>query len=80
MESGDLAAGFRCECWDLGCADRIHLAGREWQQIRARPDRFAVAPGHVAGEPGIETVIEKHPHFWIVEKHGEAAEEAERLA
>jgi hypothetical protein len=37
-----------------------------------------VAPGHVA--PEAEAVIEKHPHFWLVEKTGEAGESAEELA
>ena len=27
IESGHLAAGFRCECWDLGCSDRIKMSG-----------------------------------------------------
>ena len=77
-KGGDVVAGFRCECWQVNCADRIRLSGREWQDVRSRPNRFAVAPGHVAAE--LEAVIEEYPHFWLVEKHGEAGDVAETLA
>ena len=78
MKSGDPVAGFRCECWHANCAERIPLSGREWQEVRARPNRFAVAPGHVAVE--LEAVVEEYPHFWLIEKHGEAGDVAEKLA
>ena len=78
LESGQVVAGFRCECWQLDCGERIPLSSREWQEARSRPNRFAVAPGHVAAE--IEAVVTKYSHFWLVEKHGEAGDVAEDLA
>jgi hypothetical protein len=78
MKSGHPTAGFRCECWRLDCGARIQLTGSEWEKIRAQPNRFAVAPDHVA--IGVELVVEEHPGFWIVEKRGEAGEVAEGLA
>jgi hypothetical protein len=78
MKDGNLTAGFRCECWKLECGDRIRLSGRDWQQVRSHGNRFAVAPGHIA--PDAETVVEKHPHFWLVEKTGAAGEVAEESA
>jgi hypothetical protein len=78
MRDGNLTAGFRCECWKLECGDRIRLSGRDWQQVRSHGNRFAVAPGHIA--PEAETVVEKHPHFWLVEKTGAAGEVAEESA
>ena len=78
MQDGHLTAGFRCECWRVECGDRIRLSGRDWQKVRSRGTCFAVAPGHVA--PEAEAVIEKHPHFWLVEKTGEAGDAAEELA
>jgi hypothetical protein len=77
MESGNSAAGFRCECWHLDCAERIPLSGREWQEVRLRANTFAVAPGHVAASA--EVVVKKYRHFWIVEKRGEAGEVAKDL-
>jgi hypothetical protein len=77
-QSGDPVAGFRCECWQASCAERIPLSGREWEKVRSRPNRFAVVPGHVASD--LEAVVEEYPHFWLVEKQGEAGETAEELA
>jgi hypothetical protein len=78
MKDGHLTAGFRCECWKVECGDRIRLSGSDWQKVRSRGTCFAVAPGHIA--PEAEAVIEEHPHFWLVEKTGEAGEAAEELA
>ena len=78
MKGGQLAAGFRCECWQVECDERIRLSGTEWQEVRSQPNRFAVAPGHIAGEH--ETVVKEYPHFWLIEKQGEAGDVAEELA
>jgi hypothetical protein len=78
MESGAASAGFRCECWRLDCGERIQLSGKEWSEARAQANRFAVAPEHVAQD--LEVVVKKYPHFWLVEKYGEAGEVAEELA
>jgi hypothetical protein len=78
IENGLMAAGFRCECWDPDCGARIRLSGAEWRKVRSRPNRFAVAPDHVNVE--IESVVEEHADFWIVDKQGKAGEVAEKLA
>ncbi len=79
LRSGVSVAGFRCECWRLDCTERIRLSRPEWEEVRSRPERFAVAPGHTANdiEPGVEEVVKEYEHFWIVEKRGEAGEIAE---
>jgi hypothetical protein len=78
MESDHPVAGFRCECWRVNCDERILMSGREWEEVRSRPNRFAVAPGHVAAD--LETVVEEFPHFWLLEKLGEAGDIAKKLA
>jgi hypothetical protein len=78
MEGGNLTAGFRCECWQVDCGARIRLSGQEWQDVRSRSNRFAVAPGHVAAD--VEAVVRQYPDFWLVEKRGEAGDVAEELA
>ena len=78
MAGGHLAAGFRCECWQLDCGARIPLSGTDWRQVRSRANRFAVAPGHADFK--YETVVKEYPHYWLVEKRGGAGEVAERLA
>jgi hypothetical protein len=78
MESGDPTAGFRCECWRVDCGARFPLSASEWQQARSEPNRFAVAPGHVARD--LEALVEKYPQFWLIEKQGVAGDVAEELA
>ena len=78
LDSGDAAAGFRCECWQVNCGERLPLTQKDWQEVRSLPNRFAVAPDHVALK--LEAVVKQYPHFWLVEKHGEAGEVAKKLA
>lgn len=82
LRAGVQVAGFRCECWRIHCGVRLQLSREEWREVRSRPERFAVAPGHTAMdvEPEAEEVVKKYEHFWIVEKRGEAGEVAEKLA
>ena len=77
IANGHATAGFRCECAQVNCGARFPLSLGEWNAIRSRPNRFAVAPEHVA--PGIEIVLKRYADFWIVEKQGEAALVAEAL-
>jgi hypothetical protein len=78
MGSGVSAEGFRCECWRVDCEERIQLSGEEWRGVRSQANRFAVAPEHVAAD--LEVVLREYPHFWLIEKHGEAGEVAKKLA
>ena len=78
LDRGHDSLGFFCECWQTDCPEHIRLSAEEWEKARAQPNRFAIAPGHIAGE--FEIVIEEHPGFWLIEKQGEAGETAEKLA
>ena len=57
-------------------ASACDFPGRNGGRSARGPERFAVAPGHTAidVEPGVEEVVKKYDHFWIVEKRGEAGE------
>jgi hypothetical protein len=77
MRSGLPTAGFRCECWEMDCGSRFQLSEREWEETRSQPNRFAVAPGHIARD--LEAVVKKYPDFWLVEKQGEAEDAAKEL-
>jgi ketosteroid isomerase-like protein len=79
LKGGLPAAGFRCECWRSDCGERIQLSNREWEEARSRANRFAVLPGHIATdveETDVEEVVEEYPHFWLIEKRGEAGDVA----
>jgi hypothetical protein len=65
----DGAASFRCECAARECNLLVSLTPREYERVRANSRHFLVLPGHEA--PRGETVVERHPHYVIVEKLGE---------
>ncbi len=65
---------FLCECGDDLCAEQIQLDVREYERVRAVPTRFVVRPGHF--RPEVERVVEQHERYWLVDKVGEAADEA----
>ena len=68
---------FLCECVDGDCYERVQLSLSEYEQVRGDPTHFVVAPGHV--DASIETVVRETERFAVVEKQGEAAEEAKKL-
>jgi hypothetical protein len=67
-----------CECRQPNCTARISLSREDWKLVRAEPNRFAVAPDHVA--VNFEAVVKAFPRFWLIEKFGEAGEIAEELS
>ncbi|MFL5926500.1 MAG: hypothetical protein ACJ77E_06145 [Gaiellaceae bacterium] len=62
---------FVCECADPDCADRMTVDLDDYEEVRARPTRFLLAPGHC--EPTVERVVERAETFDIVEKFAPAA-------
>lgn len=57
-----------CECSVVGCAVPLEVDSATFNQVRAQPLRFVVAPGHE--DLDIESVVEERPGYLIVEKHG----------
>ena len=55
-----------CECGELTCMEQISVVRATYEQTRANPMRFVVKPGHEIGD--VETVVESHDGFVIVEK------------
>jgi hypothetical protein len=76
IERGLPTAGFRCECITLHCGARFRLSHEHWEEVREKPNRFAVAPEHFA--PELEVVVKEYPDYWLVEKQGEAEKIAEK--
>jgi hypothetical protein len=68
---GGETVAFRCECGQLGCNLLIGLTGTEYNAVRAYPRRFAIAPAHEIVE--IETTVELHDRYAVVEAHDPAA-------
>jgi hypothetical protein len=55
-----------CECGDAQCVERITVNRDEYEELRADPHYFAVAPGHEA--PDVEEVVEKRTGYDVVRK------------
>jgi hypothetical protein len=73
-EENSLVA-FRCECASLGCDRLVDLTPREYEHIRETPRRFFVQPGHEITD--VETVVETHERYVVVEKQAVAGAAAE---
>ena len=74
-----LGGSWVCECTQLDCTETVRMTPSEYQDVRADPTHFVVAPAdaHVVAE--VERVIGRNDRYWIVEKLGAAAERAEEL-
>ena len=64
---GSRDGGFLCECADETCSETIFLSLNEYGRIHTDEGRFFVIPGHEVTE--IETVVERHANYLIVEKN-----------
>jgi hypothetical protein len=71
----DAPVTYRCECAQLGCNDLVSMTAREYEQVRASPRRFVLAPGHEM--PDIETVIATGAGYVVVEKREDSGRIAE---
>jgi len=74
----DEPIGFICECADETCVEKVTLTLAQYEEMRALPARFAVAPGHEA-TPLVERIVFRTPGFVLVRKIGIAADAVREL-
>jgi hypothetical protein len=67
---------FRCECGLLECNQLVELTLAEYEGVRTDGRRFFIAEGHEL--EGVETVVERHERYWVVQKTAGAARVAEQ--
>ena len=67
--SGDGSTGFVCECSRADCVERLQVPVDVYEEVRAHPRRFLVAPGH---DRDFERVVERSAGYVVVEKEGAA--------
>jgi hypothetical protein len=58
-----------CECVRTGCSVPLEVEPSVFNRVREHPLRFLIAPGHEQLE--VESVVERHVGYLIVEKHRE---------
>lgn len=68
-----------CECADETCAEPVELSIEEYEDVRAEPTRFLVAPSEEHVSPRIEQVVRREERYWVVEKTGVSAELSDEL-
>lgn len=68
---------YHCECADMGCREKVPLQKSDYERVRSNPRHFFVVPGHEIAD--IETVLEHHEDWMLVEKPPEVSETVERL-
>jgi hypothetical protein len=55
-----------CECGNPACVTRIVMSRSDYEQVRADPLQFAMAPGHE--DTSVERVITRNKSFHLVRK------------
>jgi hypothetical protein len=76
--SGDATfAEFLCECPRATCEAHLALTIAEYEQVRLKPTRFVVAPGHA--DLTVERVVDETERFQVVEKIELAAKVAQAM-
>ena len=63
---------FLCECPDPACREVLLVTLREYEGVRARPERGVAAIGHE--DLDIERVVARNDRFVVTEKFGAAGE------
>jgi hypothetical protein len=69
---------FLCECATESCVTVVNLSLNEYEEVRAAPNRFVVAPGH-QGSEGTVSMLEDRGRYLLVEKDGVAGDVAKDL-
>jgi hypothetical protein len=71
----DLLMEYLCECDKPDCYERVKARREEYESVRAESTHFIVVPGHE--DPKVERVVLSTERFFVVEKQGAAAQDAE---
>jgi hypothetical protein len=66
-----------CECADQDCRQKLSLRKQEYEAVRSNSRHFVIAVGHET--PDVETVIETHEGWAVIEKDPEVTETVEKL-
>jgi hypothetical protein len=68
---------YLCECADPACKQKVALSRAEYEGARSNSRQFFVVSGHEV--PDVESVIEDHGDWLLIEKDPEVTEMVEEL-
>jgi len=57
---------YLCECADPKCAEKVALTHSQYEYVRSDSNWFVIVPGHEV--PDVETVIDSHDGWNVIEK------------
>jgi hypothetical protein len=63
---------YYCECAETACREKVSLTRDEYERVRSDATHFFVVPGHQI--PDIESVVETHEGWFVIEKAPETHE------
>jgi hypothetical protein len=63
-----------CECANDRCTDRLYVSVSDYERVRSDGATFIVLPSQLHVDPEIEDIDERTDDFWVVKKHGRAAD------
>jgi hypothetical protein len=72
-DRAEAVESYFCECADTECNEKVKLRGSDYERVRSNSVLFFVVPGHEI--PDVETVIESHSDWNVVEKSEPEARE-----
>jgi hypothetical protein len=75
-QSSDQPELYLCECADPGCRLKVALTLPEYEGVRRSSRHFFVTSGHEI--PEVETVIEDHENWLVIEKDPEVTDVVQR--
>jgi hypothetical protein len=61
-----------CECADPECREKVPLRESDYERVRSNSGHFFIVPGHELTD--VETVIESHKDWAVIEKDPEVSE------
>lgn len=67
---------FRCECGRIDCNSVVELTVAQYERTREHPRRFLTVAGHEIDS--VDSVVEHHGSYVLVEKQDAAGEKAEQ--
>jgi hypothetical protein len=75
LDLGETRTPFLCECEEETCTEILMLLRDEYEEVRAHPRRFVLAPGHRNGD---DQLIQDGGGFEVIEKQGKEGELVEQ--
>jgi len=75
VRASEAVEHYFCECADPDCQEKIALRKADYEAVRSDSRHFVTVPGHE--DPEIETVVETHDGWAVIEKNPEVTEIAQ---